>query len=400
MEIKRKVACVLRGAMLAALVLGPGFAHAWEKGKLTIWVGDERAARGMRQIAATYTQKTGVKVTVQVPPKPTEDFQRAMAAGNGPDIFLWAHDTIGEWSARGWLAPVTLPAAIKKNLVEVAIDGVTSKGKVWAYPLAVEALSLVYNKALIATPPKTFEEIPALQASLKAKGVHAIGWEVNDPYSSWPLLAAGGAYVFQRDLLGNYDTKKVGVNHPGAVRGAEVLASFVRSGVLSGTQSTADAEAALRSGKLAMALSGPWVWESLSKAGIRYGIAPIPSLGGQPARPFVGVQALMLAARSPNHAEAAQMIEQYLVSAEGLRAFNKVRPLGIPASKEIFWDFYSDPQIRQAMESVFTGKSMPNNKEMAAFWKVMRSALEQISAGTRKPKDALDDAAKRIASGG
>lgn len=400
MEIKRKVARALRGVMLAALVLGPGFAHAWEKGKLTVWVGDERAARGMRQIAATYTQKTGVKVIVQVPPKPTEDFERAMAAGNGPDIFLWAHDTIGDWSARGWLAPVTLPAAIKKNLVEVAIDGVTSKGKTWAYPVAVEALSLVYNKALIAHPPKTFEEIPALNASLKAKGVHAIGWEVSNPYSSWPLLAAGGAYVFQRDLLGNYDTKKVGVNHPGAVKGAETLAGFVRSGVLSATQTTAESEAALRSGKLAMALSGPWVWESLSKAGIRYGIAPIPSLGGQPARPFVGVIALMLAAKSPNHAEAAQMIEQYMMPAEGLRAFNKIRPLGIPASKEIFWDFYSDPQIRQAMESVFTGKPMPNNKEMSAFWKVMHDALAQIATGSRKPKEALDDAAKRIASGG
>ena len=400
MEIKRKVACVLRGAMLAALVLGPGFAQAWEKGKLTVWVADERAARGMRQIASAYTHKTGVKVLVQVPPKPTEDFERAMAAGNGPDIFLRAQDTIGEWSARGWLAPVTLPPAIKKNIVEVAIDGVTSKGKVWAYPVAVEALSLVYNKALIATPPKTFEEIPALQASLKAKGIRAIGWEVNNPYSSWPLLAAGGGYVFQRNLLGNYDTKKVGVNHPGAVRGAEVLASFVRSGVLSGPQSTAEAEAAVKSGKQAMTLSGPWLWEGLSKAGIRYGVAPIPTLGGQPARPFVGVQALMLTAKSPNHAEASQMIEQFMMPAEGLRAFNKIRPLGIPASKEIFWDFYSDPQIRQAMESVFTGKPMPNNKEMAAFWKVMRSALEQISAGTRKPKDALDDAAKRIASGG
>lgn len=400
MEQRQGVRRVLRGVMLAALVLGPGMAQAWEKGKLTIWVSDDRAAKGMRQIASTYTQKTGVKVLVQVPAKPTEDFERAMAAGNGPDLFLWAHDPIGEWSAKGWLAPINLPPALKNNLVQVALDGVTSKGKVWAYPVAVEALSLVYNKALVPTPPKTFEEIPALNASLKAKGVHAIGWEVNNPYTSWPLLSAGGGYVFPRDLLGNYDTKKSGVNHPGAVKGAEMLASFVRSGVLSATQSTPEAETAFKTGKQAMVLSGPWLWESLGKSGVRYGIAPIPSLGGQHAQPFVGVVGMMMAARSPNHAEASRLIEQYLMPAQGLQAFNRSRPLGIPASKEIFWDFYSDPQIRQAMESVFTGKPMPNNKEMAVFWKVMRTALEQITKGTRKPKDALDDAAKQIASGG
>ena len=52
MEQRQGVRRVLRGVMLAALVLGPGMAQAWEKGKLTVWVSDDRAAKGMRQIAS------------------------------------------------------------------------------------------------------------------------------------------------------------------------------------------------------------------------------------------------------------------------------------------------------------------------------------------------------------
>ncbi|MCX9158379.1 maltose/maltodextrin ABC transporter substrate-binding protein MalE [Niveibacterium sp. 24ML] len=391
-----------RTARVCALGLALAFsgsALAWEKGKLLIWVGDDRAAKGMRKLAAAYTQKTGIKVVVEVPENPTGTFESSMGGGGGPDIFMWPHDRIGDWAGKGWLSSVSVSQNLKNSIVQVAWDGVTSKGKVWAYPVAVEALSLVYNKALVPVAPKSFEEIPALHASLKAKGVSAIGWEVNNPYMSWPLLAANGGYVFRRDLLGNYEPKNTGVNNQGAIFGAELLQKMVKGGVLNPSQSTGDVEAAMKSGKLAMMLTGPWAWEGLSKAGVKYGIAPIPSVGGQPAAPFVGVLGAMIPAGSPNRAAAVQLIEQHLLPAEGLLAFNKDRPLGIPASKDIFWDFYSDPQIRQAMESVFAGKPMPNNPEMQYFWSNLGGALQEITINGRKPKEALDVAAKNIASG-
>ncbi|WP_246479820.1 maltose/maltodextrin ABC transporter substrate-binding protein MalE [Niveibacterium microcysteis] len=398
-SLNRLMKCGVRALALGVLVACSAPAMAWEKGKLLIWVGDDRAAKGMRKIAASYTQKTGIKVVVEVPENPTGAFEAAMASGNGPDVFMWPHDRIGEWSAHGWLASLAVTQTLKGNIVQVAWDGVTSKGKVWAYPVAVEALSLVYNKTLVATPPKSFEEIPALNAGLKAKGVAAIGWEVNNPYFSWPLLASNGGYVFRRDLLGNYEPKNTGVNHPGAVQGADVLQKLVKTGVLNASQQTGDVEAAMKGGKLAMMLTGPWAWEGLSKAGVKFGIAPIPSLNGQPASPFVGVLGAMITAKSPNREAAVQLLEQHLLPAEGLLAFNKERPLGIPASKEIFWDFYADPQIRQAMESVFSGKPMPNNPEMQYFWKNLGGALQDITINGRKPKDALDAAAKNIANG-
>ena len=40
-----------------------------------------------------------------------------------------------------------------------AWDGLTVDNKIWGYPISVEAVGLIYNKALVKTPPKSFEEI-------------------------------------------------------------------------------------------------------------------------------------------------------------------------------------------------------------------------------------------------
>lgn len=400
MPFSRRVGRAVRGLVLLLGVLPFAPAFAWEPGKLLVWVADDRAAKGMRAVAEAFTKQTGIAVRVHVPADPTGEFEAAMAAGSGPDVFMWPHDRIGDWAARGWLSPITVQPAMQRNIVQVAWDGVTSRGKAWGYPVAVEALCLVYNRALVSTPPRTFEELPALHQTLAGKNQRAIAWETQNPYFSWPMFAAGGAYVFQRDLLGNYQPKLTGVNHPGAVKGAETLVKLIKAGVISPSTSTAEAEAQMKAGKLAMTITGPWAWEGLTKAGVKFGIAPIPSVAGQPARPFVGVLTAMLPARSPNQKAATQLLEQHLLPPEGLLRFNRERPLGIPASKEIFWDFYADPQIRQAMESVFAGKPMPNNPEMQAFWSHFGAALRDITEGSAKPKEALDAAARAIASGG
>ncbi|WP_407242014.1 extracellular solute-binding protein [Escherichia coli] len=58
--------------------------------------------------------------------------------------------------------------------------------------MAVEALSLIYNKDLLPNPPKTWEEIPALDKELKAKGKSALMFNLQEPYFTWPLIAADG----------------------------------------------------------------------------------------------------------------------------------------------------------------------------------------------------------------
>lgn len=381
---------------IAALSASP--AMAWEKGKLLIWINNDKGAKGLQKVGDDFFRKTGIKVKVETPDNATDAFAAAMAKGNGPDIWIWPHDRIGDWIKNGWLTPVPLSPKARSGIVQIALDGFTSQGKLWGYPIAVEAISLLYNKDLVKTPPKSYEELTAIDEKLKAKGVRAIGWETQSPYFTWPILAANGGYPFQRDLLGNYLARDTGINHPGAVKGADVLARLIKEGTVIKNLSYNDAEKAMKERKQAMWITGPWAWEGLHKAGIKFGIAPLPTVAGQPARPFVGVLGAMLPKGSPNRAAAANFIENYLTQGSGLSTMNADRPIGIPASKAVFWDFYSDLQIRQAMEGVFAGKPMPNNPEMQYFWKNLSTALVGITTGAQKPKEALDTAARNIVS--
>ncbi|WP_407221428.1 extracellular solute-binding protein [Escherichia coli] len=98
-----------------------------------------------------------MKVTVEHPDKLEEKFPQVAATGDGPDIIFWAHDRFGGYAQSGLLAEIT-PTKRSGQAVSVYPDAVRYNGKLIAYPIAVEALSLIYNKDLLPNPPKTRED--------------------------------------------------------------------------------------------------------------------------------------------------------------------------------------------------------------------------------------------------
>ena len=386
-------------AAAAALALGGGFALnavAAEQGKLLIWINGDKGYNGLQKVGDEFAKKTGVQVTVEHPEDAPGKFQQAAAAGKGPDIWIWAHDRIGEWIAGGLLQPV---APSKKALADIdplALKAFTVGGKTWGYPISIEAVALVYNKALVPVPPKTFEEVIALDKKLSASGKKAILWDYNNTFFTWPLLAAGGAYPFKLKADGNFDPTVTGVNNAGGVKGTELLASLIKTGVMPKGAGYADMEAGMAQGKIAMMINGAWSWDNLKKSNINFGVARIPMVNGKKAAPFVGVIGAMISKASPNRDVAVEFIENYMLSVKGLKTINDDVPLGTPASKALFAELKSDPNIQATMASAQDGNPMPNNPEMGRFWSSMASALQNVTEGRQAPKEALDAAAKRI----
>lgn len=374
-------------------------AGAWTAGQLTVWVNADKGHEGLRRVAEAYAQRSGRKVVVQHFEQAVDRFEAVMKEGGqgGPDIWIWPHDRIGDWIQRGWIAPVQPSEPVRSDIVQVAWDGFTQGGKIWGYPLSVEAVALVYNKALVAQPPASFEEVLALHEKLKPKGIRALGWETGSPYFTWPLMAAGGAYVFQRRIDGSYEPRDTGINHPGAVRAGQYLQQLMAAGVIpQGGLSYSEAEADMQDGQQAMWITGPWAWEGLKSNGIDFGVAPLPTLGGRPARPFVGVLGAMVVEGSPHRAQAIDFIENHLLKPESLQRINADKPLGVPASRRMFWSQYADARVRASMEAIYAGRPMPSNSEMTWFWQHLSAALREINSGTRGPREALDAAAAQI----
>ncbi len=123
---------------------------------LVVWFTVE-GAKGMRRVGERFTAATGVPVIVETP-DPADGpskFQQSSAAGKGPDIYIYAHDRIGEWVAAGILQSVNPGRALRADIDPLGWQGFGLRGRLWGYPYALEAVTLLYNKALVKTPPRS-----------------------------------------------------------------------------------------------------------------------------------------------------------------------------------------------------------------------------------------------------
>jgi len=379
-------------AALASATLLSSPVMALENGKLLIWINGDKGFNGLQAIGDRFAAELGVDVVVEHPENVTDKFQQAAANGQGPDIFIWAHDRFGEWAAGGLISPVEPSQAIKDNTFAFTWDAVQFGGKTWGYPISVEAVGLIYNKDLVPTPPATIEEIGAMDIP----GVTAnIMWDYNNTYFTMPLLMAGGGYAFQK-VDGSYNGQDTGVNNAGSIAGVAALRKLIDDGVMPAGVDYGVMDAAMNKGETAMVINGPWAWSNLEASGINFGVAPIPSVDGKPAKSFVGVLGAVVNAASPNKDLAIEFIENYMLQDDGLKAINDDTALGAVASKSFAATLTGDEHIAATLANAQNGVPMPSNPEMGKFWGAMGPALTAVTSGQATVESALNDAAARI----
>ena len=386
---------LMLAAAVAGLCCAP--AHAAELPKLLVWINGDKGYDGLQKVGDAFTAVSGVKVVVQHPEGATDKFQAAAAAGKGPDIFCWPHDRTGEWARSGLLVPVHPPKRVRDEIDESAWKAFTYKGKVWGYPLSIEAVGLVVNRDLVKTVPTTFDEVIALDKEMMKQGKKALLWDYNKSFFTWPMLAGAGGEVFGRSANGELDPSVVGVNSAGAVAGAAMLSKLIEGGTMPRGARYAEMEAGFARGEIAMMITGPWAWDNARKAKINFSVAPVPAvIPGKPSKSFVGVLGCMIAAPSKYKDIAREFIENHLLRVDSLKTISANVPLGTPANKVYFAELAGDGNIRATMENARMGEPLPNIPELGKFFPAMDAALEAISQGRQTPKEALDGAAARM----
>ncbi|MDE2371864.1 MAG: maltose/maltodextrin ABC transporter substrate-binding protein MalE [Burkholderiales bacterium] len=393
MRLERRLGAALVAALLAALSATAAFAAPL---KLLVWINGDKGYNGLQKVGDEFARASGVEVVVQHPEGAPDKFTAAAAAGKGPDIFCWPHDRAGEWAKSGLIVPVKPPRRVRDSIDAAAWKAFTWQGRVWGYPLAIEAVGLIYNKALVPTPPASFDDVIAIDDRLQKRGLHAILWDYNKSFFSWGLLAGPGGYVFGRKPDGEYDPGVVGVNDAGAVVGAEMIDRLVREGHMPRGARYAEMEAGFNRGQIAMMISGPWAWDNVRKSGIDFGVAAIPSIAGHPSKPFVGVLGCMIASPSAVKDIAREFIENHLLTVASLKTISADVPLGTPANKAYYQELSADPNIVATMANARAGEPIPNIPEMQRFFPAMDAALEAITNGRQSPRDALNGAAARM----
>lgn len=381
--------------LLASLLLATSVQAKMEEGKLVIWINGDKGYNGLAEVGKKFEQDTGIAISVEYPAKLEELFPQFATTGDGPDVIIFAHDRFGGYAQSGLLAELHPSPEFKQNFVPFAWDAVTYNGKIIGYPIAIEALSLIYNKDLVATPPSRWEEIAELDKSLKAKGKAAIMWNLTEPYFTWPIIAANGGYAFKY-ANGQYDIKDIGVNNQGSQQGLQFVIDMVKNNIINADTDYAIAEANFSKGNVALTINGPWAWENIPKE-INYGVAQLPTLNGNPSKPFVGVLSAGVNAASPNQDLAKEFLENYLLTDEGLATVNNDKALGAVALLSYQQTLAQDPRIEATMKNAENGEIMPNIPQMSNFWYAERSAILNAINQRQSVKEALDSAKERIA---
>ncbi|WP_421681876.1 maltose/maltodextrin ABC transporter substrate-binding protein MalE [Stutzerimonas urumqiensis] len=385
--------------LLTHLALLAAPAHALERDTLNIWINQDKGHQAVARIGERFATATGMEVVVATPDDLAARYDRLASTAKGPDIVIFAHDRFGSWINNGLLATVQPSQGALDRAPAFAWDAVTIGNRYYGYPLATETVSLIYNRDLVATPPRTLAEVAELDRSLRAQGKRAIAWDYRNLYFSWPIIAGSGGYSLKKKD-GIYDLADVGLATSGAVEGVASIKRLLDDGVLDRTADYAGMMEGFKRGDIAMIVNGPWAWNEIRQAGIRFALADIPTTrADQPGKPFVGVLAAAVNSASPNKAQAQRFIEDYLTSAEGLAEINAEKPLGAVANLEIMARLSQDPLIAHTFASAERGEIMPDIPEMKRFWALATPRLASMLNGEKPIPETLAYISGRLAKG-
>lgn len=398
MPLGRRWFIGLLGLVLAAAAV-PGFVAqaSAAPNKLVIW-SSEAQVPALLPMAKQFEKEYGIPVEVtevgfgDIRP----NFSVSAPTGEGPDLIVGAHDWVGELARNGLLEPIELSAAERERFIPVALQGFTYGGKLYGVPYAIEAIAIIYNKDLVPTPPKTFDELLAIARKLtdRSKKRYGFLYPNSDPYHSFPFLSANGGYIFRFTGQG-FDPKDVGVDNPGAIAGARIIQRLAVEGLVPKGTDYQTMQGLFTQGQVGMIMTGPWEIDNVKKAGIRYGVAKIPTFNGRVAKPFVGAQGFMVNKFSPNKLLAMEFLRRFIMTKDGQLAIWKEDPR-IPALKAAYEEVASDPDIAAFGASAADGIPMPNIPEMAVVWGALGDKLTLIVNGEQDPESAMKDAARQI----
>jgi arabinogalactan oligomer / maltooligosaccharide transport system substrate-binding protein len=349
-------------------------------GSLTVWV-DANRAEALEDVAAAFTEESGVEVELVQKDfgEIQEQFIAQVPTGEGPDITIGAHDWLGNLVTNGVVAPVEL-GDTAGDFQQVAIDAVTFEGQIYGVPYSIENIALVRNTELAPEAPATYDDMVAMgeEAGTEFPFIVQVGPE-SDPYHLYPFQTSFGAPVFGQNEDGTYNPEELTLGSEGGTEFANWLAEQGEAGNLNVDLTGELAIERFNAGDSPFIITGPWNVPASQEAGIDVAIDPIPSAGGEPAQPFVGVNAFFVSAESENQLAANEFLSNYLGTEEVQTALYEAGGRA-PANTAAFEAASSDPIVGGFGAVGAEAVPMPNIPEMGevwAFWGVTEAAIIQ-----------------------
>ncbi|MEW5854832.1 MAG: extracellular solute-binding protein [Myxococcota bacterium] len=399
----------MRRLILAALLLLPFTARADEvpdagassgRTRLVLWHayrGTEREA--LENLAKRLNDDATVPYTLDPLAIPydalVDKITAAVPRNRGPDLFIFAHDTIGDWAEAGILRPMEgeVDPTTLRGFFPETVTPLIYRGKLYGIPLAFKSAALVYRKDLLPTPPRTTDEMIAAGRKITNidEGKYGLVYENGLLYFHAPWLFGFGGSLFGDDGRPKLDSKENAESVKFAARllqQEKIVPQEVNGALVT---------ALFSEGKAAMAITGPWVLGDLDPK-IPVGVAPLPiiSESGKPARPFLSSEAVFVSAKGKNQ-ELAMMAAAFLAGEASARERLLVGKQ--PVALKSAWDGLSrtDGEVLWAFRDQLPNTyATPNTPAMKSLWSPMDNVLGLVLHGSTTAEEALKEAQGKV----
>ncbi len=349
----------------------------------------------------------------------------AFRAGNAPHIVqIFEVGTATMMASKGAIVPVgkvLADAGYKfdpKAYIPAVVGYYTApNGQMLSFPLNSSTTVLNYNKDLFRKagldpnkPPQTWPELTLAAAKLKASGVACPfttswqGWTQLESFSTWHNTL----FASQSNGFGGTNARLL-ANSPLHVRHIENLANMSKQGlfVYRGRNNLGDAS--FYSGECAMATASSSTYATIKKsAKFEFGIAPLPYypdvpgtpqntviggaslwvMSGKPAADYKGVAAFFNYLTDPEVQAKSHQSTGYLPIT--LAALEKTEKAGF-YKQNPGTDTAVNQMIRKTTDKS-RGVRLGNMLQIRA---IVDEELEQVWAGKKDAKEALDAVVKR-----
>jgi arabinogalactan oligomer/maltooligosaccharide transport system permease protein len=339
------------------------------------------------------------------------NFMIAALGGSGAELVYGPSDNTGPFVKLGVIQPM------EDMFDKTYLDGFISdpvKANTYLgghlYQMADQVgnhLCLVYNKDLIAEPPKTMSELikfgVAFTKDLNGDGKidqYGLAWNYTEPYFFVPFIGGYGGSVMN-------DKNEPTLNTDATIKAAQLIKDLRDKYKIIPRECDYDiANTLFKEGKAAMIINGPWSWAGYKDSHMNFGIARIPMIdetGLYPA-PMVSPRgySVNVNVKGEKRKVIADLLK-FLTSTDVMLDFTK-RAGTIPARKEAF-DKVSqmleqevkggDPKIandnailRGSLLQISVGRAMPVVSEMRVIWDSMRPNYQAVLGGSTDAKDA------------
>lgn len=300
-------------------------------------------------------------------------------AANGPDMYLFAHDSLGGFAEMGILEPVgnLITADQEKDLLPMTIEAASYKGQQYLMPVYYETLLFMYNKDLwegeVPSDTEALYEYMVAHTDENA-GTYALVNQHSNSYNVAPFINGFGGYIIDKD--GN-----PGLDAQGTVEAIRYNQKFAK---LQADGDYNTVTALFNEGKAAAIIGGPWLVSGIQEAGINLGIKSLCDFelpNGGVMTPYSGVQCLgVLKYAAESKGDAIALVLEALAEPEAgvtlAKGFNCA-----PANSKAYEDaeVASNEMILAMEKSAQKAVPMSNIPEMSVMWGPAESLLAAVN---------------------